>query len=69
MSHAVTRTAQPAPNRDVAAEIERMPEMGREIRRHMREPVSSDLSDLYDDSGFPIAEDTSRVAREPALKS
>jgi hypothetical protein len=27
--------------------------MGREIRGHMREPVSSDLSDLYDENGFP----------------
>jgi hypothetical protein len=69
MSHAVTRTAPPPPNRDVEAEIERMLEMGREIRGHMREPVSSDLSDLYDESGFPIAEGTSRVAREPVLKS
>jgi antitoxin VapB len=39
--------------RDVDAEIERMLAMGREIRSHMKEPVSSDLSDLYDDDGFP----------------
>ncbi|MEI7710654.1 MAG: type II toxin-antitoxin system VapB family antitoxin [Rhodospirillales bacterium] len=40
-------------HRDVEAEVERMLAMGREIRAHMREPVSSDLSDLYDESGFP----------------
>jgi hypothetical protein len=61
MSHAVTRPAPPAHHRDVEAEIER-------IRRHMRESVSSDLCDLDDESGFPIAEATSRVAREPGLK-
>jgi antitoxin VapB len=38
---------------DVEAEIERMLAMGREIRSHMKEPVSSDLSDLYDENGFP----------------
>ena len=38
---------------DVEAEIERMLAMGREIRSHMTEPVSSDLSDLYDENGFP----------------
>jgi len=38
---------------DAEAEIERMLAMGREIRSHMREPVSSDLSDLYDENGFP----------------
>jgi antitoxin VapB len=39
--------------RDVDAEVERMLAMGREIRSHMTEPVSSDLSDLYDEEGFP----------------
>ncbi len=39
--------------RDVEAEVERMIQMGHEIRGHMTEPVSSDLSDLYDDDGFP----------------
>ena len=39
--------------RDVDAEVERMLAMGREIRAHMTEPVSSDLSDLYDEEGFP----------------
>jgi len=38
---------------DVEAEVERMLAMGREIRSHMTEPVSSDLSDLYDENGFP----------------
>jgi antitoxin VapB len=40
-------------SRDVDAEVERMLAMGREIRSHMTEPVSSDLSDLYDEEGFP----------------
>jgi antitoxin VapB len=39
--------------RDVDAEVERMLAMGREIRSHMTGPVSSDLSDLYDEDGFP----------------
>jgi antitoxin VapB len=39
---------------DVDAEVERMLAMGREIRSHMTEPVSSDLSDFYDDNGFPL---------------
>jgi antitoxin VapB len=38
---------------DVAAKIERMLEMGREIRAHMREPVSSDTSWMYDENGLP----------------
>ena len=39
--------------RDIDAEVERMLAMGREIRSHMTEPVSSDLTDLYDQDGFP----------------
>ena len=39
---------------DVVADAERMVEMGREIRAYMTEPVSSDLSDLYDEDGFPL---------------
>jgi antitoxin VapB len=39
--------------RNVDAEVERMLAMGREIRDHMTEPVSSDLSDLYDEDGLP----------------
>jgi antitoxin VapB len=35
------------------AEVERMLAMGKEIRGHMTEPVSSDLTDLYDENGFP----------------
>jgi hypothetical protein len=38
----------------IAAEVERMLAMGREIRSHMADPVSSDLSDRYDADGFPI---------------
>jgi antitoxin VapB len=38
---------------DVEAEVKRMLAMGREIRGHMTEPVSSDLNDLYDEDGFP----------------
>ncbi len=41
-------------NRDREAEARRMLAMGREIRAHMREPVSSDLSDLYDENGLPL---------------
>lgn len=39
--------------RDVAETVERMLEMGREIRAHMREPVSSDTSWMYDENGLP----------------
>jgi antitoxin VapB len=39
--------------RNVDAEVARMLIMGREIRAHMREPVSSDLRDLYDEDGMP----------------
>ena len=35
------------------ASAERMLAMGREIRAHLREPVSSDLRDLYDEHGLP----------------
>lgn len=39
---------------EMDAEVERMLAFGREIRAHMREPVSSDLNDLYDDeTGLP----------------
>jgi hypothetical protein len=51
------------------AEIERMLAMGREIRAHMREPVSSDLNDFYDENGFPIdGDDAARSDIEPALR-
>src|SRR5271170_1660411 len=39
--------------RDIDAKVERMLEMGREIRAHMREPVSSDTSWMYDEDGLP----------------
>jgi hypothetical protein len=35
-------------------EVRRMLAIGVEIRAHMREPVSSDLRDLYDDEGMPL---------------
>jgi len=54
---------------DIEAEVERMLAMGREIWAHMTEPVTSDLSDLYDDNGFPIeCDDAVRSDIEPALK-
>ncbi len=40
-------------SRDTDQEVERMLAMGREIRAHLREPVSSDLRDLYDENGLP----------------
>lgn len=39
--------------RDIKAKVERMLAMGREIRSHMREPVSSDTSWMYDEDGLP----------------
>ena len=39
---------------DIEAKVERMMTAAREIRAHMREPVSSDHSFLYDDNGLPI---------------
>jgi antitoxin VapB len=39
--------------RDVDDEVERMLAMGRDIRSHMTEPVSSGPGDMYDDDGFP----------------
>lgn len=40
--------------REMDAEVERMLAWGREIRAHMRQPVSSDLNDLYDEiTGLP----------------
>ena len=59
---------QVAPGHGVEAEVERMLAVGREIRSHMKEPVSSDLSDLYDGDGFPLEAD-SRTDIEPALKA
>jgi antitoxin VapB len=39
--------------RDIDATVERMLQMGKEIRAHMREPVSSDTSWMYDENGLP----------------
>jgi len=39
---------------DKEAEVQRMLAMGREIRAHMRGPVSSDTSDMYDENGLPL---------------
>ena len=40
--------------REIDAEVERMLAFGREIRAHMREPVSSNLNDFYDEAtGLP----------------
>ena len=35
------------------AQVDRIMAMAREARAHMREPVSSDHSDLYDEQGLP----------------
>jgi len=40
--------------RGIEAQVQKMLAMGREIRAHMREPVSSDMSDLYDENGLPL---------------
>ena len=40
-------------SRDIDAKVDRMMAMAREIRAHMREPVSSDHSWLYDENGLP----------------
>lgn len=39
--------------RDIDERVRQMLEMGREIRAHMREPVSSDTSWMYDENGLP----------------
>ncbi len=39
--------------RDIDLKVERMLEMGREIRAHMRTPVSSDTSWMYSGNGVP----------------
>jgi antitoxin VapB len=38
--------------RDLQARVDRVMEMAKEIRAHMREPVSSDTSWMYDDNGL-----------------
>ncbi len=39
--------------RDIRARVDRVMEIAKEIRAHMREPVSSDTSWLYDENGLP----------------
>jgi antitoxin VapB len=38
--------------RDVEEKVERMLALGREIRAHLRVPITSDHSCLYDEDGF-----------------
>ena len=38
---------------DIVAEARRMLAAAREIRSHIKGPVSSDTRDLYDENGFP----------------
>jgi hypothetical protein len=62
-------TAPSRPDDDIELEVERMAATGREIRGHMSEPVTSDLSDLYDEEGFPCeGGDFSQTDIESALK-
>ena len=42
---------------DIETEVERMLAMGREIRSHMTEPVSSDLSDFSQTDIEPMLKD------------
>lgn len=39
--------------RDVDAEVDSIMAIAKEIRAHMREPVSSDTSWMYDEDGLP----------------
>jgi antitoxin VapB len=39
--------------RDVQARVDHVMAIAKEIRAHMREPVSSDTSWLYDEDGLP----------------
>jgi antitoxin VapB len=39
--------------RDIQARVDRVMEIAKEIRAHMREPVSSDTSWMYDENGLP----------------
>lgn len=41
-------------DRDFDAKVERMPAAGKEIRAHLREPITSDHSCLYDPNGLPL---------------
>ena len=42
-----------ARQRDVKARVDRVMEIAKEIRAHMREPISSDTSWMYDENGLP----------------
>ena len=39
--------------RDMQARVDHVMEIAKEIRAHMREPVSSDTSWMYDEDGLP----------------
>jgi antitoxin VapB len=39
--------------RDIQARVDHVMEIAKEIRAHMREPVSSDTSWMYDEDGLP----------------
>lgn len=39
--------------RDIQARVDRVMAIAKEIRAHMREPVSSDTSWMYDEDGLP----------------
>jgi antitoxin VapB len=39
--------------RDIEDKVQRMLAVGREIRAHLRIPITSDHSCLYDENGFP----------------
>lgn len=45
--------AHEARERDIKAKVSRMLAAGREIRAHLRQPITSDHGCLYDESGFP----------------
>ena len=40
--------------RDIQAELARMMAAARDIRQHIKDPVSSDTGDLYDENGLPV---------------
>jgi antitoxin VapB len=40
--------------RDINDKVERMLALGRDIRAHLRAPITSDHSCLYDENGFPV---------------
>jgi antitoxin VapB len=40
--------------RDINEKVERMLALGRDIRAHLRVPITSDHNCLYDENGFPV---------------